>query len=100
MMRRGSVLVYLGDTFHSGGANTSDSDRWGCNIDYNLAHLRQEENQFLACPPSVATTLPVPLQELVGYTMPGASFGYYAEYQHPRESLEGNARPVVWASKL
>lgn len=49
VMGRGGVVVYLGDCFHSGGANRTAADRWGANVDYNLALLRQEENQFLAC---------------------------------------------------
>jgi hypothetical protein len=61
-------------------------------------HLRQEENQFLACPVDVAQKLSPELQALVGYTMPGTSFGYFAEYQHPREALQKNAPAINWAS--
>ena len=69
VMPKGSVVIYLGDCFHSGGANSSDGLRNGFNLDYNLAHLRQEENQFLACPVDVAKDLSPELQALVGYTM-------------------------------
>lgn len=62
-------------------------------------HLRQEENQFLACPPDVARTLSPTLQALVGYTMPGTSFGYFAEYQHPREALQTDAAAINWAAR-
>jgi hypothetical protein len=98
VMPRGSCVLYLGDCFHSGGANHSTALRHGFNCDYNLAHLRQEENQFLACPPHVARTLSPELQELVGWTMPGTSFGYYAEYQHPREALQSDAGRIDWAA--
>jgi hypothetical protein len=37
VMPRGSVVVYLGDCFHSGGANRSRAARHGFNCDYNLA---------------------------------------------------------------
>lgn len=37
IMPRGSVVLYLGDCFHSGGANGSKSVRHGFNCDYNLA---------------------------------------------------------------
>ena len=37
------------------------------NIDYNLAWLRQEENQYLSVPPEVAAEMPVEIQRLVGY---------------------------------
>ena len=36
VMPAGSVLIYLGRTFHSGGQNRSAKPRWGLNIDYNL----------------------------------------------------------------
>lgn len=97
IMPKGSVVLYLGDCYHSGGANLSDELRWGLNVNYNLAHYRQEENQFLACPPHVARTLSPELQALVGYTMPGTSLGYFAEYQHPKDALDTSARPVDWA---
>ena len=60
-------------------------------------HLRQEENQYLACPPEVARVLSPELQALVGYTMPGTSFGYFAEYQHPSEALQSDALAINWA---
>ena len=53
-MTRGSVLLYSGSVIHGGGANVADSDRMGINITYSLAWLRQEENQFLSCPPEAA----------------------------------------------
>ena len=37
VMPRGSVVLYLGDCFHSGGTNRSKSLRHGFNCDYNLA---------------------------------------------------------------
>src|SRR3954447_10663637 len=55
-MRKGSVLLYTGTVFHSGGANGSDQDRWGLNITYALGWLRQEENMYLSCPPEIART--------------------------------------------
>ena len=76
-MRRGSVLVYTGTVFHGGGANTSDADRWGLNITYALGWLRQEENQYLSCPPEIARTLDPELQHLIGYAMGSYALGYY-----------------------
>jgi len=40
------------------GANTTKASRIGMNIGYSLGWLRQEENQYLACPPEIARTLP------------------------------------------
>ena len=41
-MPRGSVVIYTGRTVHGGGANTTDVDRVGINVDYVLGWLRQE----------------------------------------------------------
>jgi ectoine hydroxylase-related dioxygenase (phytanoyl-CoA dioxygenase family) len=58
IMPKGSVVAYLGSTWHSGGANVSGAERWGCNVDYNLSLLRQEENQVGGPTPSVASVVP------------------------------------------
>lgn len=76
-MAAGSVLVYTGTVFHGGGANTSAADRVGLNITYALGWLRQEENQYLSCPPEIARTLPPELQELLGYATGQYALGYY-----------------------
>jgi len=77
-MQAGSVLIYSGSVVHSGGANRSTAARLGMNITYCLSWLRQEENQFLSCPPDVARTLPSELQELLGYTMANYALGYFS----------------------
>ena len=53
-MPKGSVLLYLGSLYHGGGANRSTRPRRGINVGYTLSWLRQEENQYLACPPEIA----------------------------------------------
>jgi hypothetical protein len=58
VMTKGSVLLYTGSVFHGGGANTAKTSRIGMNVGYSLGWLRQEENQYLACPPEIARTLP------------------------------------------
>lgn len=76
-MRAGSVLIYTGGVFHGGGANVSDGDRIGLNITYTLGWLRQEENQYLACPPDIARGLLPELQAVLGYAMGSYALGYY-----------------------
>ncbi|WP_420561619.1 phytanoyl-CoA dioxygenase family protein [Tepidicaulis sp.] len=76
-MSAGSVLIYSGGVFHGGGANTSDGDRIGVNLTYTLGWLRQEENQYLSCPPEIAKTLEPDLQALIGYAMGSYALGYY-----------------------
>jgi ectoine hydroxylase-related dioxygenase (phytanoyl-CoA dioxygenase family) len=76
-MSAGSVLVYSGGVFHGGGENASNGDRIGINITYTLGWLRQEENQYLSCPPEIAKTLSPELQALIGYSMGSYALGYY-----------------------
>lgn len=79
VMSRGSVLLYSGTVIHGGGANRSDAARLGMNITYCLSWLRQEENQYLSCPPHIAKELPQDLTDLLGYTMGNYALGYYSE---------------------
>jgi len=76
-MSAGSVLIYSGGVFHGGGANVSNGDRIGINITYTLGWLRQEENQYLSCPPEIARDLSPELQALIGYAMGSYALGYY-----------------------
>ena len=57
-MPRGSAFFYLGRSWHSGGNNKTGKTRYGVNFDWSVAFLRQEENQYIACPPSIAKDLP------------------------------------------
>lgn len=47
-------------------------------ITYLLAWLRQEENQYLSCPPEIARELEPALQELLGYSIGNGSLGYFS----------------------
>ena len=60
-MKRGSVLLYSAKIYHGSGANRWDKVRKALNVNYNAAWLRQEENQYLSCPPEIARTLSQPL---------------------------------------
>jgi hypothetical protein len=86
-MERGSVLLYSGSVNHGGGANRTDQVRVGLNITYNLAWLRQEENQYLATPREIAQTLPVELLRLMGYDRGAYSLGYIDDLRDPIESV-------------
>lgn len=99
-MSRGSVLIYTGTVFHGGGANVSGADRLGLNITYALGWLRQEENQYLSCPPDIARTLAPELQQLIGYAMGSYALGYFTpplppgagpELVSPEFALNGEA---------
>jgi len=87
VMSKGSVLVYVGSIFHGGGANTTDVHRIGINIGYSLGWLRQEENQYLACPPEIARTLPEGLLRLMGYQRGSYALGYVDDMREPMDWL-------------
>lgn len=87
VMAKGSVLIYTGSVFHGGGANTTDAHRIGVNVGYSLGWLRQEENQYLACPPEVARTLPEGLLRLMGYQRGAFALGYVDDMREPLDWL-------------
>jgi ectoine hydroxylase-related dioxygenase (phytanoyl-CoA dioxygenase family) len=72
-MTRGSVLIFSGKLYHGGGENRSDRVRKALDLCFNVGWVRQEENQYLSCPPEIARTLPEELLRLMGYS---ASHGY------------------------
>ena len=65
----------------------------GLNVDYCLAFLRQESNQYLDVPPAVARALPPSIRELIGYTRVHPSLGYVGAYTRPEDVLD--AWPAV-----
>jgi hypothetical protein len=69
------------------GANQSEQVRIGLNITYNLAWLRQEENQYLATSRDIAETLPVELLRLMGYDRGAYSLGYIDDLRDPIEAI-------------
>ena len=100
-MRSGSMLVFTGSVFHGAGANQSQSPRVGLNIDYTLGWLRQEDNQYLSCPPEIAKDLDPKLQELLGYQVGGPSLGYFTpplpagqDLSPPKKAFHGAGQPM------
>jgi len=87
-MPRGSVVMYTGRTVHGGGANTTDADRVGINVDYVLGWLRQEENQYLSVPKEIAAELPEKVQRLMGYQMGAYALGYMDDLRDPIRFLK------------
>ncbi|MFQ5558817.1 MAG: phytanoyl-CoA dioxygenase family protein [Acidimicrobiales bacterium] len=88
-MRAGSVLVYNGSVLHGGGRNiTEDRHRLGVLLHYTLGWLRQEENQYLSCPPEIARDLDPELRALIGYTRGGHFLGFYSPPVGPGEGRE------------
>jgi ectoine hydroxylase-related dioxygenase (phytanoyl-CoA dioxygenase family) len=88
-MEAGSVFVYTGSVYHGGGANQSDDVRCGLNITYARSWLRQEENQYLSVPQSIAKTLDKPLLKMMGYARGAYALGYVDDLRDPIEVLLG-----------
>ncbi len=93
-MVRGSALFYSGSVYHGGGANLTDTTRIGLNITYNVAWLRQEENQYLSVPREVAATLPTDLLRLMGYDRGAYALGYIDDLRDPIEAVRAGVGTV------
>jgi ectoine hydroxylase-related dioxygenase (phytanoyl-CoA dioxygenase family) len=88
-MPAGSILFYTGKIYHGGGANRSQQTRVGLNLTYCVSWVRQEENQYLACPHDIARTLPEPLLRMMGYARGAYALGYVDDSRDPLDVLLG-----------
>ena len=77
-MTAGSAFIWVGSTYHGGGQNRTQDPRTGVIMSYDLANLRQEENQYLSVPLETVRSLPDELQRLLGYSA-GANYMGYIE---------------------
>ena len=93
-MEAGSVLFYTGSLYHGGGANRSAETRYGLNLTYARAWLRQEENQYLSVPPEIARELPESLLRLIGYARGAYALGYVDDLRDPIEVLRPGRRQL------
>ena len=87
-MKKGSVLIYTGSVLHGGGDNTSDDMRSGIFIHYAPGWIRQQENQYLSCPPEIAKELSPELRSLIGYSKGGYVMGFYTDPEKKDGKLE------------
>jgi ectoine hydroxylase-related dioxygenase (phytanoyl-CoA dioxygenase family) len=69
VMRAGSAILFLGSTYHAGGANrTADEYRTGLTVAIDSAAVRQEENMYLSLSPEVVKSYPDEIRKLLGWT--------------------------------
>ena len=67
-MSAGSLVAWTGSMWHGGGANTTaDQSRLAVNINFNVAWLRQQENQYVGVPREEVAKMPERLQRALGY---------------------------------
>ena len=85
-MTRGSVMIFTSKLWHAGGSNQSQEVRRAQAINYCVGWVRQEENQFLACPQDLSRTLPDDLLKLLGYQI-GFGYGTAGAQADPLEAL-------------
>ncbi|TDJ27166.1 MAG: phytanoyl-CoA dioxygenase family protein [Gammaproteobacteria bacterium] len=93
-MCRGACLFYDGKILHGGGANLSDQVRTGVNLTYAVGWVRQEENQYLACPADIARTLDDDLLRMMGYQAGAFAMGYVGDQLDPLAVLRGTETKV------
>ena len=89
-MPAGSLMLYVGNMIHGGGANRANAARCGLALHYSLGWLRQEENQYLAVPMEEARTFPRQLQCLMGYDLGSVNLGF-VDHKHPNDVLNGTS---------
>ena len=88
----GSIVIWHGNLFHRGGANTSESGiRRVIASGYCLGWLRGEINQQLVWPPEVAKSFSPRLQKLIGYRLENHFIGGLELGQDPGILLRDDA---------
>jgi ectoine hydroxylase-related dioxygenase (phytanoyl-CoA dioxygenase family) len=84
----GALLLWDGALWHRGGGNSTEgSFRRSINVNFNLAWLKQRENQFIGVPPEVVVALPEKLQALIGYKLTNFGLGT-VDYRNPIETVK------------
>lgn len=97
-MPRGSVLLWHGSLWHGGGANHTDDRRVGIAMNYCAGFVRQQENQQLGLPATVAARFSPRLLELCGFGIYHGLIGHIDKHS-PTELLLSDAAegsPLVW----
>ena len=87
VMPQGSVIFFLGTTWHGGGQNRSDKARFAITHQYCEAYMRQQENYLLELSKERVRTMSPELQSLVGYSIYPPFMGM-VEGMHPLRLLE------------
>lgn len=77
VMPKGSVLFYLGRTWHGGGANTSKAPRAALINTYSLGWLKPEVSYTLMHPKELIHSFDQPIPRLLGYQGHGSHIGQY-----------------------
>jgi ectoine hydroxylase-related dioxygenase (phytanoyl-CoA dioxygenase family) len=87
VMPEGSAVLFLGTTWHGGGANTSQASRLAFTCQYCEPWLRQQDNLLLGVPPATVAKLREPIQRMIGYSILPPFMGM-VNGMHPKRLLE------------
>jgi hypothetical protein len=69
VMTAGSALIFLGSTFHAGGANTTANEyRTAAGLALDASNVRQEENMYLSLSSEQVASYPEEIQKLLGWS--------------------------------
>ena len=87
-MPAGGLMLWEGAVWHRGGGNSTRNEyRRSINVNFNLAWLKQRENQFVGVPPEVVVAMPEKLQALIGYKLTNFGLGS-VDYRNPIETVK------------
>ncbi len=96
VMAKGSVLVWHGSLWHGGGANTTAERRVGIACNHCAGYVRQQENQQLGIPRTIAQGFDDRLARLCGYGIYSGLIGHIDKHD-PIDLLRGGASGgMVW----
>lgn len=82
-MPAGSVVLFLGNVLHRGGAHHGTNPRLGITPQYCAPWMRQIENMVLAVPPDAARQFSPCVRALLGYSVVEPGFMGYVDGLHP-----------------
>ncbi|MAI89324.1 phytanoyl-CoA dioxygenase family protein [Ponticaulis sp.] len=87
VMPQGSVIFFLGTTWHGGGENRSDKARFAVTHQYCESYVRQQENYLLELSKERVRAMSPELQSLVGYSIFPPFMGM-VNGMHPLRTLQ------------
>lgn len=100
LMPAGSVVVFVGNLLHRGGANTARTSRLAITPQYCAPWMRQLENMTLAVPPELAARYSDRVQALLGYSVVDPGFMGHVDGLHPKRLIDPAYRGRKYRSDL
>ncbi|KAK4898097.1 hypothetical protein LTR28_001650, partial [Elasticomyces elasticus] len=91
----GSVIYFVGLTWHCGGANRSALPRMSMTVQYCQPYIRPIENMSLAVDPRRLAEIPEPVVAMMGYAVHRPFIGYVDGL----DPLKGAHRMASWLQK-